>query len=88
MRGRSFAMTRRAALAAMMIALSLAGHAAGSSRLPDMTGLLLGLALTAALASTASPRRMSWPALLVFVFGVQALLHVVFVLSDGCPLRS
>ena len=68
-------------LALVVVLVSLAGHAAGSSMLPGLAGLLLAVALSAVLAVAVDPR-MSRVRLFGFLLGMEVLLHLVFVVSS------
>jgi hypothetical protein len=67
-------------LALVVLAISLAGHAAGSQALPTFFGLLLALSLTLALSSVATSRRRSFGWILGFVLALQVLLHFTLVI--------
>jgi hypothetical protein len=82
-RGPDFAWTRRAALALVVVVLSLSGHAAGSAMLPSTAGLLVAAVLTVSLTVAIGPRA-STLRLFGFLLGVEVLLHVVFVLTSDC----
>jgi hypothetical protein len=81
--GVDFTWTRRVVLALVVVVLSLAGHAAGSSLLPSWPGLLFATALASGL-TVAVGVRTSALRLFGFILGVEALLHVVFVVSSDC----
>jgi hypothetical protein len=70
-------------LGAVLLALTLGGHAAGSGALPDLLGLLLAGGLAFLLARAVSARALPLPRLLAFLLGGQALLHVILTVSHA-----
>lgn len=70
-------------LALVVLAISLAGHAAGSEVLPTSFGLLLATVLTVTLSSVAAMQARSIAWLLGFVVALQLLLHFVLVIVGG-----
>ena len=70
-------------LALVVLAISLAGHAAGSDLLPTSFGLFLALLLTITLSRVVVMRARSFAWLLGFVVALQMLLHIVFVIAGG-----
>ena len=75
-------------LALVVLAISLAGHAAGSQALPTFFGLLLALSLTLALSSVATSRRRSFGWILGFVLALQVLLHFTVVVVGSMCIRD
>lgn len=83
MGNRAYRHTRTGVLGLVVLAISLAGHAADSQLLPTAFGFLLALVLTLALSVVASMRARSLTWLLGFVLGLQLLLHFVLVIVSG-----
>jgi len=80
-RGSAFVWTRRFTAALVVVALSLSGHAAGSALLPSLPGFLFAVALTIPL-TLGIGEGTSALRLFGMLVGIQALLHLVFVISS------
>ena len=78
-----FAVTRRVTLSLVVLLLSLAGHASASGSVPGPLGLAFAAVVCAGLTTVAAGRRRSWAWLTAFLLGTEALLHVIFVVSDS-----
>jgi hypothetical protein len=76
-------LVRTAALAVVLTALTLGGHAAGSGRLPDALGLGIVCAISLLLARAVGTHALSLPRLVAFLLGTQALLHMVLTVSHA-----
>ena len=85
--GSGFTWTRRIVVATVVVVLSLSGHAAGSSMLPNLPGLLVALSLTCALTVTVDPRTTPLR-MFAFLLGMEVLLHAVFVVSSDHHVGS
>jgi len=67
-----------------VLAISVAGHAAGGQgSLPDIVSLLVLLPIAIALSVTLTDRRRGVAWLLGYLLAVQALFHVLLTLSTG-----
>lgn len=80
--GRRFRRAARATLvSSALIVLTLAGHTAASGALPDVPALALTALIATALTAAVSERRMTLPAMLAYLVGAEALLHVVLAVA-------
>lgn len=68
---------RAAALGAVLMVLTLSGHAYGHGAMPGLNGLLVCAVLSFAIASAVSGSRLRPLPLLAVILGSQVLLHLV-----------
>jgi hypothetical protein len=81
---RPLRVVRGVVLGLCVLAISIAGHAAGGQgTLPDVVSFLILLPLAVSLSVTMSGRRRGGAWLLGYLLGVQALFHVLLTLSTS-----